>query len=111
MSNCLTSEGYAVDCCKSGEEALERVATHEYGTVLLDIAMPGMDGWEACRTIKADPVLCAITVYMVTAKPITGDAAVARRANPDGHLLKPFKAEELVELLHRAGVPRSAREA
>ena len=68
MARCLESEGYTVDVCASGEEALEYVASHKYWLVMLDIAMPGMDGWETCAHIKSDIGLAGIKVYLVTAK-------------------------------------------
>lgn len=100
MARCLTTEGFAVDQCKSGEEALQRVRCREYGLVLLDIAMPGMDGWETCRKIKADPELAAMKIYMVTAKPIEQNKSLLQECGADGFLLKPFRAEDLAQLVH-----------
>ncbi len=95
----LEGEGLEIEQCASGAEALEKVATREFGVVLLDIAMPGMDGWEACRRIKSDPALRGIRVYMVTAKPIDPQAPRTQEAAADGVLLKPFKAEDLIDLV------------
>jgi PAS domain S-box-containing protein len=99
IRRCLETEGYEVDCCERGEEALERTATRDYGLVLLDIAMPGMDGWEACRRIKSDAALAKIKVFMVTAKPVDASTPRVQQARADGYLLKPFRSDDLIELV------------
>lgn len=93
----LEAEGIEVEPCDSGEEALGKAAAGGYGLVLLDIAMPGMDGWETSRRIKA--LANGIKVYMVTAKPIESFDVRSSRSGADGYLLKPFKSNELVELV------------
>jgi PAS domain S-box-containing protein len=111
MSRVLEAENYDVDACRSGEEALRMLADREYGLVLLDIAMPGMDGWEACRRIKSDPRLGGIKVYMVTAKPIETSGPRSRETGADGYLLKPFRPEDLVELVRGVKTVRPRQEA
>jgi PAS domain S-box-containing protein len=100
VSRCLEGDGYSTQCCKSGDEALELVGSGEFGVVLLDIAMPGIDGWETCRRIKADPNLEGIKVYMVTAKPVDTELPRVQEAQADGYLMKPFRAEDLLTLVH-----------
>jgi PAS domain S-box-containing protein len=100
ISRCLQTEGYVVDKCSSGQAALERVATREYGLVLLDIAMPGLDGWEVCRMIKSDSFLTGIKIHLVTAKPIDRSTSRLQDVGADGYLSKPFRAEDLIELVH-----------
>jgi len=58
-----------------------------------------MDGWEACRRIKSDPALAKIKVFMVTAKPVDLSTPRVRKARADGYLLKPFRSEDLIELV------------
>ncbi len=96
MARCLEPEGYETDGCRSGEEALERAKTGEYWLVLLDIAMPGMDGWETCEQMKSDVSLAGLKVYLVTAKTIGKDVERVRQCGADGYMAKPFKAEELL---------------
>ena len=67
--------------------------------VLLDISMPGIDGWETCHRIKNNPDLAGIKVYMVTAKPIAQSSPDMKASSADGFLLKPFRPEELSQLL------------
>ncbi|MDX9972083.1 MAG: response regulator, partial [FCB group bacterium] len=111
IARVLEAEGLQVDSCTSGTEALEKVASREYSLVLLDIAMPGIDGWEACRRIKTDPALQGIKVYMVTAKPLDTRSARTREAGADGHLMKPFKPEDLVELVKSINTASASQEA
>lgn len=101
IERCLTQEGIEVDKVRSGEEAIRMTASGEYDTVLLDIAMPGLDGWETCRRIKSNPDTASIRVFMVTAKPVDMDEAAYRTAAPDGVLYKPFRPEDLLGLFRR----------
>ncbi len=99
MTRCLGAEGYEVDQCETGPEALDKVTSRDYGLVLLDIAMPGMDGWETCQKIKADSDLAGIKIYFVTAKPIDRNMRRMRESGADGFLLKPFRPEDLIQLV------------
>lgn len=110
MARCLDAEGFDVTTCPSGEQALRLAATREFGTVLMDIAMPGMDGWEACRKLKRDHALAGIRVFMVTAKPIDGTSMRYREYGADGYLLKPFHPDDLLELVQGVATPRTAGE-
>lgn len=111
MVRCLESEGYDIAQCNSGEETIRLLSGGDFGLVLLDIAMPGMDGWETCRRIKSDPATAAINVYMVTAKPIDSASPQFRRSGADGFLLKPFHAEDLLELVQGLPLLRVTKEA
>lgn len=99
MRRCLEIEGCDVECCLTGEEAIERLKLRRHGVVLLDVAMPGIDGWETCRRIKADVALAGVRVLLVTAKPLDSSLQRVRECGADGYLLKPFKAEDLVGLV------------
>ncbi|MCX5770170.1 MAG: ATP-binding protein [Candidatus Hydrogenedentes bacterium] len=99
LSRCLEAEGYNIDQCSSGQEALQAVATLKYGLVLLDIAMPGLDGWEVCRRIKLDPTLAGIRVYFLTAKPIDRTKKRVQEVGADGYFLKPFRGDDLIDLV------------
>ena len=100
MRRCLEGEGYEVESCPTGEQAIERARKHDFGLVLLDIAMPGIDGWETCRRIKSDPAFTGLKVCLVTAKPVDSTVPHIKECGADGYLLKPFKPEELAELVH-----------
>jgi PAS domain S-box-containing protein len=96
ITRCLEAEGYDVDQCGSGEEALKMAADGDYWLVLLDIAMPGIDGWQTCQKLKSNTSLTGIQVYTVTAKPLGKDAHKIRACGADGYLMKPFKSEDLL---------------
>ena len=86
----LSSEYYEVLTAFSGEEALEKVAKDSPDLVLLDIMMPGMDGFEVCRRIKSDPALCHTPVVMVTALTDAQDRVRGLEAGADDFLSKPI---------------------
>jgi PAS domain S-box-containing protein len=106
---CLEAEGYESTGCATGEEALVFARTGEYWMVLLDIAMPGLDGWETCRLLKSDANLAGIKVYMVTAKPIDKSVPMLEKCGADGYLSKPFKAEDLLGLVQVFDARRNRR--
>ena len=64
----LTREGYRVAASRDGEEGLQRIRDENPDLVLLDLMLPGLDGIEVCRRLKADPVTAGVPVIMVTAK-------------------------------------------
>lgn len=99
MTVCLEAEGFDVDSCKNGEEALEKLASPEYGLVLLDIFMPGIDGWETCRRIRNDASIGPVKIYMVTAKAIDQHMAKVQESGADGFLLKPFRSADLIRIV------------
>lgn len=99
MDRCLNAEGYLMEQCKTGQEGLDKVGSRDFGLVLLDVAMPGMDGWETCEKIRSNPDLAGIKIYMVTAKPIHRNMQRMRESGADGFLLKPFRSEDLIQLI------------
>ena len=99
IARCLENEGFEASLCDSGEAALELAASGEYWMALLDIAMPGIDGWETCRRLKSDERLSGMRVYIVTAKPVDTLSADFRNSGADGYLLKPFKGEDLTAVV------------
>jgi CheY-like chemotaxis protein len=99
VTRCLDTEGYETESCSSGEEAITKVESGDFGLVLLDISMPGMDGWETSYRIKGEPALRGIQVYMVTAKPIEPNGIEMKDSRADGYLLKPFRPEDLLQLV------------
>ena len=91
----LTAHGYDVSSAASGEDALRRIAAAEPDLLLLDIVMPGMDGYEVCRRIRERPETAYLPVVMVTA---SGDEqkVQALRAGADDFLTKPIDRQELL---------------
>ncbi|MDH3786022.1 MAG: hybrid sensor histidine kinase/response regulator, partial [Acidobacteriota bacterium] len=92
----LEPEGYRVTCAESGEQAI--ALTRELGpdVLLLDVTMPGMDGIEACRRIKADPANAGRQVMIVTALDHSDAKVTGLDAGADDYLPKPLRREELL---------------
>lgn len=86
----LRLEGYDVTTAENGEEALVRLTQQPVALVILDIMMPGMDGVEACRQIRADPATHAIPVVMCSALSADEDVRRARDAGASHMICKPF---------------------
>ena len=92
----LSAEYYDVLTAMNGQEALDRVAAESPDLVLLDVMMPGMDGFEVCTKIKADPKLAHIPVVMVTALTDTDDKVRGLEAGADDFLSKPINDTALM---------------
>lgn len=92
----LASEYYDVLTATNGLEALEKVASQSPDIVLLDVMMPGMDGFEVCRRIKDDPATAHIPVVMVTALTDTQDRIRGLEAGADDFLSKPLNDTALM---------------
>jgi two-component system cell cycle response regulator len=85
----LTAEYFEVMTAFGGTEALTRIAEHEPDIVLLDVMMPGMDGFEVCRRVKGNPATAHIPVVMVTALDQGSDRVAGLEAGADDFLTKP----------------------
>lgn len=92
----LASEYYDVLTATNGMDALEKVKTQSPDIVLLDVMMPGMDGFEVCRRIKADPQTAHIPVVMVTALTDSSDRIKGLEAGADDFLSKPLNDTALM---------------
>ena len=91
----LAPRGYAVVTATSGDEALERVRREPVDLVLLDIVMPGMDGYEVCRTLRADETTQFLPIVMITASG-QQEKVAAIEAGADDFIAKPFEQAELL---------------
>jgi two-component system cell cycle response regulator len=92
----LASEHYFVSAAADGLEALAKIAAEKPDIVLLDVMMPGLDGFEACRRIKADPVMAEIPVIMVTALSDVDDLVRGFEVGADDFVTKPFNGLALM---------------
>ena len=88
----LEDEGWEVDEAETGEVALERFKAQESDVVLIDIMLPGVDGFEVCRSIRR---ISDVPVIMVTARNDTHDIVAGLEAGADDYLTKPFAPKEL----------------
>lgn len=92
----LSAEYFEVVTAASGPEALEICATQHVDVVLLDVMMPGMDGFEVCRRLKADPKTHHLPVLMVTALDQTSDRVKGLNVGADDFLTKPVDDTQLM---------------
>lgn len=97
----LTSKGYKVTGVMDGPSALEEVARSRPDLVILDIMLPGIDGFEVCRRIKEDASFRGIKVIMLTAKKNKQDMERGMQAGADAYITKPFKSAFLIESIER----------
>lgn len=92
----LRREGYAVDLAYDGEDALDKVRLNAYDLICLDITMPGVDGREVCRQIRADTMLPGQPrILMLTARDSLDDRVAGLDDGADDYLVKPFAYPEL----------------
>lgn len=95
----LTTRGYKVSGVTDGLKALEEIKKDMPDLVLLDIMIPGIDGFEVCRRIKADPVTANLPVIMLTAKKSSADQSRGVEAGADAYITKPFKSAKIIEVV------------
>jgi response regulator RpfG family c-di-GMP phosphodiesterase len=88
--------GYQVEKAKNGKEALEKIAERSPDIILLDVMMPGMDGFEVCRILKEDEKTRDIPVVMVTALNQIENKVTGIETGADDYLIKPFHRNELI---------------
>jgi DNA-binding response OmpR family regulator len=92
MRLALEGEGYDVDEAASGEDALDRFAAQSPDVALIDLMLPGMDGFECCRALRRQS---AVPIIIVTARTDTHDVVAGLEAGADDYVTKPFVAKEL----------------
>jgi two-component system OmpR family response regulator len=90
----LAEEGYAVDVVPDGPEALVRAGATRYDVIILDLMLPGIDGFEVCRRLREDGVWSP--VLMLTARDSVGDRVTGLDTGADDYLAKPFSFAELL---------------
>ena len=104
----LKESGYAVDLARTGTDGLHMALEHPYELVILDVMLPGLDGWEVMRALRAKRDL---PVIFLTARDHVNDRINGLQLGADDYLVKPFSFTELVlrvRTLLRRGVVREA---
>lgn len=89
----LQNEGFRVVFCGDGSQALAQFQEHHPDLVLLDVMLPGMDGFDVCRAIRH---VSDVPIVMLTARSDTSDVVTGLEAGADDYVPKPFKPKELV---------------
>lgn len=90
----LREEQYAVDVCRNGEDAVYEAQVNPYDVIILDIMLPGKDGFTICKELRENNVLTPI--LMLTAKDSLEDKIIGLSEGADDYLTKPFSFEELL---------------
>jgi len=101
LSMTLMSEGYNFVGAHSGEECLKLVLNVAPRLILLDIQMPGLDGFETCRLLRALPQLTKVPIVFVTARKTSTDVKKGRAAGGNDFVIKPFDRQNLMARVRR----------
>ena len=92
----LVVEGYDVRTVTSGFEALEEIEKQKPDLIVLDVSMPGMNGYEVCANLKSNPQTKSIRIVFLTALGNSGDAQRGFAVGGDDYIIKPFDPDELL---------------
>jgi two-component system cell cycle response regulator DivK len=96
LRDLLGMAGYDMIEAHDGAEGVSQATEHKPDLILMDIQMPVMDGYEATRRIKADPVLKSIPIVAVTSYALSGDEEKARAAGCDAYIAKPYSPRQML---------------
>jgi DNA-binding response OmpR family regulator len=102
----LTAAGFEVQTAADGTEAMSRIRMSPPDLVVLDVMLPGIDGFGVCGILKRDQRFSNIPIIMLTARTQPKDRKLSAKLGADAFVTKPFKAEELVECIHGLLEPR-----
>ncbi|SFM80621.1 response regulator [Methanolobus profundi] len=91
----LETEGYNVVEAQDGYEAIEKVHSERPDVILLDLMIPGIDGFEVCKQLRSDPLYSHIPVIMLTARGEVDDKVEGIELGADDYVTKPFNLKEL----------------
>jgi len=97
LSDVLTRRGFVVRTASNGEEALRRIAEEKPDLILMDVVMPGQNGFQLTRTITRDPQYADVPVIMCTSKNQETDKVWGMRQGARDYVVKPVDPDELVE--------------
>ena len=97
----IGAEGFEVISAQNGEEAIEKARREQPDLIILDIMMPKIDGYEACRILKANPLTKNIPVVLLTAKGRDIDKRLGMEVGATDYIVKPFSPNKLVERIHQ----------
>ena len=97
----LTGDGHLVSTACNGEEALAAAYRERFDLILLDINMPGMDGWETLRLSRADDELAAVPIVLFSVRGEVRNKVQAMQLGARGYITKPFTMDELTSGVRR----------
>ena len=96
LSRRLERKGFDVDIAVDGQAGVNMASSQSPDLILMDLSLPVMDGWEAIRTLKADPATSTIPIIALTAHAMAGDEEKAREAGCDDYDTKPVNFVRLL---------------
>ena len=100
-AECLDASGFPVAQAESGDEAVAKALALHPALIVMDLALPGMDGWTATRAIKTDVRTASIPVVALTGHARSDASTAARDAGCDAFLTKPCLPDAIVEIVRR----------
>ena len=100
LSGLLTSKGFSVRTAVNGEEAMRRLADDVPDLILMDVVMPGQNGFQLTRAITRDPRYAGVPVIMCTSKGLETDKVWGMRQGARDYVVKPVDADELITKIH-----------
>lgn len=101
IKSILSDAGCIVTTATNGTEALAKAKAEQPAIIFLDVVMPGMDGYETCRLLLQDPATKGIPVVFVTSKGQKADKVWGELQGAQGHLVKPYTADQVVDQLKK----------
>jgi twitching motility two-component system response regulator PilH len=101
LSTLLGQRGYEVSTASSGDEALRLLGTERPDLILMDVVMPGQNGFQLTRTITRDPRFAGLPVIMCTSKGQETDKVWGMRQGARDYVVKPVDADELIDKIQR----------
>jgi twitching motility two-component system response regulator PilH len=97
----VTNSGHRVVYATDGNDAIEKARELKPAMIFMDVVMPNLNGFNACRKMKQDPDIKNIPVILVTSKGAESDVFWGRKQGADDHLQKPFSPDALAAVLKR----------
>ena len=92
----IAQEGYQVTTCNTAEDAYAHIIDHPVDLLILDVILPGIDGFELCKQIRVTPSVKHVPIIIQTVKNDVADKIAGFEAGADGYLVKPYPREELI---------------
>jgi twitching motility two-component system response regulator PilH len=96
LTDLLSKRGYAVRTAENGEDAMRRLAEDKPDLILMDVVMPGQNGFQLTRSITRDPRFADVPVIMCTSKGLETDKVWGMRQGARDYVVKPVDADELI---------------
>jgi twitching motility two-component system response regulator PilH len=100
LSELLTRKGFSVRTAENGDEAMRRLADDKPDLILMDVVMPGQNGFQLTRAITRDPRFADVPVIMCTSKGLETDKVWGMRQGARDYVVKPVNADELIAKIH-----------